>query len=361
MANVPRTPEDLTASWLGQRLAEAGRSPAVGQITSGPLEGAVGFQGNFARIEIEPADAGDAPETLVAKMVPENEQLRALGRQLGIYAREAMFYLDIGDDAGLPVPVCFGAAIDPETGDSAIVLEDLSAHHTGNQYAGFSLDQAERAIAQYAAMHATWWDRAELSAFDWLPPWNMPEMVAYLPSVFPPAWQACMELYGNRLDDEDRSLGDLLGARLADLMNHAGTGPVTLVHGDARHDNLMFPADPGTPPHFVDWQYVASGRGALDIAYYLTQGGDAALVAPIEQELVQRYHEQLLAGGVTGYGWDACWSDYRRFALYMLVFPIFTVAMIDPTSDEQREALYIILRRGLDAAKRLGSADIVSG
>lgn len=361
MSTLPRSLGELTPEWLEGRLRKAGHDAKVESLVAEPLDGATGFQGNFAHVRAAYTGQTDLPSHFVVKMVPENEQLRAIGRQLSIYGREAAFYGEIGAGSGIRVPRCFGAQFDPDTGDTAIVLEDLSHLRTGNQYEGFTLSEAGRAVDQYAALHARWWNEPALSGFSWLPPWNQPEMVAYLPTVFPAAWQGCAALFAETLSDEDRALGTLLGERLADLMNHAGTGPVTLVHGDARHDNLMFLDDDAAPPHVVDWQYVASGRGVLDIAYYLTQGGPSELVAPVERDMVARYHNALCAHGVSGYDAEACWSDYCRFALYMLVFPVFTASMIDPSSAEQREALGLILARGLDAAKRLDSAELASG
>ncbi|MGA1609012.1 MAG: FHIPEP family type III secretion protein, partial [Planctomycetota bacterium] len=158
----------------------------------------------------------DLPSHFVVKMVPENEQLRAIGRQLYIYGREAAFYGEIGAGSGIRVPRCFGAQFDPDTGDTAIVLEDLSHLRTGNQYEGFTLSEAGRAVDQYAALHARWWNEPALSGFSWLPPWTQPELVAYLPTVFPAAWQGCAALFAETLSDEDRALGTLLGERLAD-------------------------------------------------------------------------------------------------------------------------------------------------
>lgn len=323
-----------------------------------PLEVQNSFQGNLVQVVIGNPTEADVPESLVVKMVPENEQLRAIGRQLGIYGREAAFYAQIGSLAQLQVPRYLGSALEAETGDSTIILEDLSHLRTGNQTAGFTLSEARRTITQYAQMHATWWNAPHLPDYDWLPPWNLPAMVAYIPTVYPGAWSACAEIFADLLSEDDCVLGELLGKHIAALMEHAGTGPVTLVHGDARHDNLMFSDDEDAPPYVVDWQYVACGRGMLDIAYYLTQGGPAELVAPVELELVEAYHDAICAGGVKAYDLDTCWEDYRRFALYMLVFPVFTTSMIDPSSDAQREALGTILKRGLKAAHRLNSADL---
>lgn len=359
MSNLPRSAKDLTSAWLSDQLSRDGRTHTVELASVAPLEGLNSFQGNLVRVTLDnPPEDPDIPDSLVVKMVPENEALRAIARQLGIYRREAAFYDEIGEAAQLQVPRTFGSAVDPETGDSTILLEDLSHLRTGDQTSGFTLSEARRAITQYAQMHAAWWNAPHLPDYEWLPPWNLPAMVAYIPTVYPGAWSACAEMFGDLLSEGDRALGDLLGRHIAALMEHAGTGPVTLVHGDARHDNLMFSDDETAPPFVVDWQYVASGRGMLDIAYYLTQGGPAELVAPVELELIETYHDAISARGVKAYDLDMCWEDYRRFALYMLVFPVFTAAMIDPSSEVQRNALSTILKRGLKAAHRLNSADL---
>tara|TARA_R110002110_G_scaffold284987_2_gene499279 strand:+ start:41851 stop:42927 length:1077 start_codon:yes stop_codon:yes gene_type:complete len=358
MSGVPHTIDDITSDWLTSVMADATGGSPVALRDIAPLEGTASFQGNLVRARIE-ADTG-APESIVIKMVPKNEGLRGIGRQLGIYAREAAFYLTIGAESGVRRPVCYGLEIDAETGDSAIVMEDLGALRTGDQLSGFALSEAESAIDQYALLHARWWNEPRLAASEWLPPWNLPAMVAYLPQAFQQqAWPTCAALFADSFGDDENTLGMLLGEHVAPLMNLIGTGPVTLVHGDARHDNLMFSADESIAPHMVDWQYVASGRGIVDIAYYLSQSGDPAVVAPAEQALVERYHAGLEAHGVTGYGWDDCWMDYRRLAFYALVYPIFTAALIDPAAGEQKHALGVILSRGFDAAKRLDSASLL--
>jgi len=358
MSGVPHTIDDITSDWLTSVMADTAGGGRVTLADAAPLDGVASFQGNLIRARIE-AEAG-APESIVVKMVPENEALRGIGRQLGIYAREAAFYMSIGPDAGVRQPACYGAEIEHDTGDSAIVMQDLSALRTGDQISGFSLSEAERAVDQYAVLHARWWNDSRLKSFEWLPPWNLPAMVAYLPQAFKQqAWPACAALFADMFGDVENKLGLLLGEHVATLMDLIGTGPTTLVHGDARHDNLMFSADDNAAPHMVDWQYVASGRGIVDIAYYLSQSGDPDVVAPVEQALVMRYHGALETHGVTGYGWDECWADYRRLALYTLVYPIFTAALIDPAAAAQKQALGVILSRGMDAAQRLDSAALV--
>lgn len=63
----------------------------------------------------------------------------------------------------------------------------------------------------------------------------------------------------------------------------------------------------------------------------------------------------------TGYSREECWGDYQRLALYTLVYPVFTASLIDPSAAAQKQALGVILTRGFEAARRLGSADLLSG
>jgi hypothetical protein len=43
---------------------------------------------------------------------------------------------------------------------------------------------------------------------------------------------------------------------------------------------------------------------------------DRGFLGPVS---VKRYHERLLAHGITGYNWEQCWYDYRRSAAEQLL------------------------------------------
>ena len=110
-------------------------------------------------------------------------------------------------------------------------------------------------------------------------------------------------------------------------------------------------------PHVVDWQFVARGRGVMDVAYYLTQSGATDIAAAHERTLVEQYHEALCRGGVSDYSLENCWEDYRRFAYYALVYPVFTAGTADPDNEDQRAAIAVILERAVSAILRLDGAE----
>ena len=56
---------------------------------------------------------------------------------------------------------------------------------------------------------------------------------------------------------------------------------------------------------------------------------------------MRRYHDALVERGVTGYGWDACWDDYRRFSLSGLQMAV--IASMIVRVDERGDAMFLAM------------------
>ena len=66
-------------------------------------------------------------------------------------------------------PTCYYSAVDPETENTALLLEDLTDARQGDSVAGCSMDDAHRAIVHLARFQAAWWDNPRLDDLDWMP------------------------------------------------------------------------------------------------------------------------------------------------------------------------------------------------
>jgi len=62
----------------------------------------------------------------------------------------------------------------------------------------------------------------------------------------------------------------------------------------------------------VDWQSLRLGKPMNDVAYFLGAGLLPEDRRSVEETIVREYHNKLLHKGVSDYGWDQCWLDYRR-------------------------------------------------
>ncbi len=359
MAAVPTTLAEITPDWLTATLSERLPGTVVSDADIVPLHRVANYNGTLAQVFLTYASRhANAPDSLVAKLVPQNERMLHLGVSLGVYRREAALYREIGPAAGVKMPKLFGYTENPDTAISALLLEDLSHLRTGDQYAGFTAAEAESTLLQFAHQHAHWWDRRELDDMTWLPAWNDPAMIEFAAGAYAQVWPACAAIFEDILPAEAVTLGARLTDILGDMMNAVAAAPSTLAHGDARHENLLFdPADESAAPYVIDWQFVARGRGVMDVAYYLTQSGATDIAAAHERTLVERYHEALCRGGVSDYSLENCWEDYRRFAYYALVYPVFTAGTADPDNEDQRAAIAVILERAVSAILRLDGAE----
>jgi len=151
--------------------------------------------------------------------------------------------------------------------------------------------------------------------------------------------------YGAQLEPEQLEI-------ISAFRPHAGhfmagqAGPLAVIHGDYRTDNLLFDAVGGTIPlAVIDWQTILTGPALVDVAFLLGASVDPADRRAHERDLVREYHRALSARGVTGYSWDNCWTDYRRYAYHCLAFLI-PAAMIVEQTPRGDEMFLTMIRRG---------------
>ncbi len=67
-------------------------------------------------------------------------------RAVPAYVREVRFYQQVAGRTSLPVPACYFAGIDAETGLHLLLLEDMAPARSGARVQGCTPAQAELAI-----------------------------------------------------------------------------------------------------------------------------------------------------------------------------------------------------------------------
>jgi hypothetical protein len=239
--------------------------------------------------------------------------------------REVAFYTQAA--ARMPsgiVPHCFEAVCDASTKTWHLLLEDLALTHRIATAWPLPPTQAqcESIVAALAQVHAAWWDDPRLgSEIGRLV--SPAEREAWL-KRFAEGFQKFADHMGDRLPKARRALFERLlaqGERFFDQRDRLGN--VTISHGDAHVWNVLLPRDGvSDSARWFDWDAWSIDTGANDLAYMMAMHWYPDRRALLERSLLDRYHRELVACGVTGYSRAALDEDYRRAALLLIGRPV---------------------------------------
>jgi hypothetical protein len=360
---IPAGPEALSAEWLTDALRSTGiiQTAKVTSFETEVIGEGSGFIGQLARVKLhyDAAEAG-APASLIAKFPAAGAAGREIGNLFDFYRREIKFYEEIAHEIELSTPKRYYSASNLDTGEHILLLEDMHPARVGDHAEGCTLEEAELALRNIAKFHATWWESPRLEEIaDWMPMIDAPVHQSAQNS-YQQAWAPFIENFGDRMTPAMRKTAEEIAQNVIKLQSSIADRPHTIIHGDYRTDNLFFETAAGGAPFSVaDWQIACRGRGIFDVAYLLCGGLDAELRAANEERLVRLYHDTLVANGVTGYGFEQCWTEYRRMSLYVLVYVVISLGTLDFANERGLKLFDAWLRRATAAIEHLDAAKLM--
>lgn len=319
-ADVPGSPDVLTVGWLTDALCSGHDGARVESFEHGSQ-----YNGTTSgrRLQINYNDAGrDAglPERLFAKFSP-TVQARCLVGINGSSAGEVAFYNDIATTLPIEVPLSYYAGFDEQSCRTFVLLEDLV--QTRNAHFGTSLDlvidhqQAESMVSLLAALHGAFWGEGNGPAYPYRSALVYQEdfndtlgfealTVAghdIALDVLPPA------LRGRRLDWHPALMRSM-------ELNVAATP--TLLHQDTHLANWY--ALPNGSMGIADWQCVARGQWALDVAYALAIGLSTENRRDWERDLIGVYLQRLAEKVPETPSFEEAWLAYRQQMFHGICF-----------------------------------------
>ncbi|HEX3545944.1 MAG TPA: aminoglycoside phosphotransferase family protein [Mycobacterium sp.] len=351
MQSIPRGPADVTAGWLSAVLAADVDTVDVAPIGTGQTGATYRVSATYA------TDLQGLPATFAVKLPAQDDTVRervALG-----YLSEVEYYSRVADNMRIPVPRCFHCDISDDGADFVLLLADMAPAVQGDQIAGCTPREAGLAVDALAGLHGPSWcdpEWLELSAIVMPKPGDRAAANG-LGEVSKMAADITIEKLGTRMSAQDQeTLTTAMGLVGPWLL--AEPKRFALMHGDYRLDNMLFDPD-RTRITVVDWQTMGVGLPARDLAYFTATSLAPEVRAEIEEDLVARYHEALVAYGVTDYDVDACWRDYR---LGVVQAPLITGLGFAFAASTERgdEMILTMLHRGCRAIRELGTLDLIS-
>ena len=321
MTTIPPTTAGFTPAWLTAALRSTEMATGTAtKVEVTPIGVGVGLVGDLCRLHVEWTD-GTGPERIIVKIPSALGSSRFVATLLGMYRREVRFYEELSPATNLPHARCYFSALDDESQDFVLLMEDLDGGRTVDQIEGATLADTELAVSRLAEFHAGWWNDESLVEREWLPKLCDPPLPDAATFAFQQSWGHIQEMFPGHIPGDVRAVGDRFADVLPGLFQALSEPPFTLSHGDYRVDNMFFYDDRGDLA-VCDFQLVDRSRGGRDLTYFLTQSLTPENRAKWERALVERYVEGLRKHGVDDYDFDAAWTDYRIASLFGLVYPV---------------------------------------
>ena len=336
-------PLELTPDWFNELFDEIGIDAEVKGLTAKSI--GTGQIGENVRFIFDYARKGEnAPASLVGKFPSGSDASLMTAKMLGHYQREVMVYRTFPKVAGRITPRAFYTDYDPDTNRFALIMEDMAPAEQGDQLAGCSVAEAERALDAAAVLHAAYWMDETLDTYPWLQGTSVAPAAAMGAEAVAGLWVAFKERYGEHLTPDVVEVGDAYAGAMP-RMQEARPGPFALIHNDYRLDNMLF-GKPGSPKPLaiVDWQTAGKGAPANDVAYFIGAGLTREERPKHEQALLRYYHARLEAEGVTGYSFEALYDDYRYCSFYGMSVA-FGAAMLVKQTERGDQMFLTMLRR----------------
>lgn len=315
--NFPSAPEQLDRHWLTEVLGYQVDDFEVAYFSEG-----TGVMPWVMRIMLQTAH--DKPNSIIAKFPSKSAVNREGARRYDMYGREVDFYKNIKPRVDVKTPVCLFAAIDRQTYEFVLLLEDLDQWSVGDQVAGCSLEEAKLVISALARLHASGWQASsEREVFPGLLSHNNPGQIEGMQATYPIGWPVVLEKFGHYIPQPVRRAAENLPQAIPSLLERMCRQPVCLTHADLRLDNLFFRDGEMA---LVDWQSVCTSAPEQDLAYFITQSVPVSVRH--QHDLVALYHQALTAQGIE-YSLDVCRERYVVSALYLLCYAVVIAGTLD--------------------------------
>ena len=212
---VPKDLRDITLVWLTEALQSrgaAGGASVTGYSAETLAEGK-GFMNRLFRVTLDyDADLPNLPAAMIVKLPSADPLLRAVFDRLGQNRREVRFYQRVGSQPSPAGPSrCYHSGVDPSTGHTVLLLEDMSHARQGDSVAGCSMAEARarhRPAGQIPGVLVGELSlgRLALDAFEGcrsrLLPGDIPSQ-----EIYPGAWKSLIEKAGDGMPPGLRRLG----------------------------------------------------------------------------------------------------------------------------------------------------------
>jgi HAD superfamily hydrolase (TIGR01509 family) len=317
------------SEYVRETLSLSLRQRAAGEISWTPTK----LKGGYIS-DVLACEALVAEEALACVLKLENQNdsyLSVMANRLGLYEREYYFYEAISKYVNIGIPKFYGLVKTPKFKNVGILLENLNPScDLALDLNKESVDVSLKVIDACARLHAKFWNVDLENSFPLLKKNSDPLFRPAWSEYVQKQWPEFKEKWSFMMTDAQICRCEEIAANFSEIQAELSDQNLTLVHGDVKSGNIFYHKADRTP-YFLDWQYVAIGKGVQDLVFFMIESFDTHVIDKYFQTFKQYYYIKLLEYGVTGYTREEYDADFRNAVKY---YPFFVAVWFGTTPED---------------------------
>jgi HAD superfamily hydrolase (TIGR01509 family) len=292
-----------------------------------------GYISDVIRIGLE-LESGETVDCVLKYENDYTSSLTKMAYTLGLFDREYYFYEQIRDYITICAPKYIGTIKNKEYLSKGILLENINREDfvLGLDLNKENIDVSLKVIEQCAVFHSQFWNKDLSKSFPNLKKHNDPLFKPVWGEFLRERWPLFAEKWKHVISA--KILTKLEGAvsRFEDLQDKMSNGHLTICHGDVKSGNIFYKKQgTGYMPYFIDWQYIANGKGVQDIVFFMMESFSIENIYSYRDLFKMYYYIKLKENGVV-YPWETYQKDFEEAMCY---FPLFVAVWFGTTPNEE--------------------------
>jgi len=267
----------------------------------------------------------------------ENKNITMLSKMakiLGLYERENYFYENVSRYVNIKFPHYYGLVRDDKMNTIGILMENLN--ETGNYRLNLNLnieniDVSLQVITELSKLHSKFWNKDIKKVF--------PELKLHNDRLFNPVWynflsekwDSFVENWRYILTQDQINIAQKIILDFPNIQERLSNNNLTIIHGDVKSPNIFYDLNNNYKPVFLDWQYIAIGKGIQDVIFFLIESFDLDNIKIYFPIFKNYYYRKLIENGINNYSFSDYEKDIKDSVCY---FPFFVAVWFGTVPQE---------------------------
>lgn len=262
--------------------------------------------------------------------------LTKIAYELGLFDREYYFYENISKYINIHIPKYIGTLKDSNYISKGILLENInqSDFYLGLDLNKESIDVSFCVIEQCAKFHSQFWNKDLLKSFSNLKRHNNELFCPGWGNFVRSRWPIFIEKWKHIISDNVLLKLQYIKDNFDMIQERLSNGHLTLCHGDVKSGNIFYKKVEISRyiPYFIDWQYVANGKGVQDIVFFMIESFNLENIKQYMDICKTYYYIKLKEYGIHNYTKEEYNDDFRDAICY---FPFFVAIWFGTTANDE--------------------------